>query len=135
MKTRFSFVANSSSSSFLIAIKDINLDCGNVSPFIKNMVNKLIKMLTNSDESIVNVKQVEEFVIRQHGYRDDNLESVLEEDYVKDLYEKMLKAINSGYTVRYFDLDNHDDQGKVETMCELPDEDDGSGIYLISGDN
>lgn len=133
MKQRTGFVANSSSSSFIIAIKDLNYDCGEVSPFIKKMIDKLIKMLTNSGESIASVSDVEAYIVDQYGCRNDTLESVIEDEWIKDLYCKMINGINNGYSIRYCEIDN-DEQSKMEVMCELPKEDDGSGIYLIYGD-
>ena len=112
MKIRESFVANSSSSSFVIAYRDINAVVENVEPaWVKPMVTTMLNAITHGGTPITTVAQLDQYFIERWGRSDmTNIKQVLEyEEYIVDRYKGMKKAIQKGFVVVDIDIDSHDE--------------------------
>lgn len=135
MKIRSSFVANSSSSSFIIGVKNIeNFDMSGLPSWASKLLNKTINMITRDGTKFTSKEKLDKYFLYTYGSGDDTIESLLEEDsWVKEYYPKYLKAIESGFVIYDVDVDSNDESGK-ELFSALSTEDDGSGIYLIRND-
>lgn len=80
MKRRFGFVSNSSSSSFIVAVKDIK-NTGDYPDFIFKLFNKMMDSFI--EEKITTIEELNKYFIDLYGYGDINtIEKLL--DYYKD---------------------------------------------------
>lgn len=130
MKIRHGFISNSSSSSFIIAIRNINSEIENLPNWAKKVVNSLLNSL--QVETITNKEELEKYIIDRHGF-DETLEELLEDDfYAKDLYGVMLKAIESGYMIKDIEVDSNDEY-RNEFFSSLPKK--PAEIYLIRNES
>jgi hypothetical protein len=136
MKIRSSFVANSSSSSFIIAVKDFSKI--EISPeWIQPMIKKVFNKLLNGDQYSDIVKLNEYFKDRylSRNATDEDLKEALQEDeYLKSLYDRCIESINKGYIVVFKEVDYHDET-TTEIFESLPTEADDNGIYLLRSEN
>jgi uncharacterized protein related to proFAR isomerase len=123
MKTRVSFVANSSSSSFIVAYRDLNAVVENVEPaWVKSMVITMLDAITHGGTPIKTIEELDAYVIDQSGGRDrTTIKQILEYEgeYLADRYKEMKKAIKKGFVVVDINIDTHD-EWSTEFFSNLP---------------
>lgn len=136
MKTRQAFVANSSSSSFIIAFRDLEKVEGyeNLPTFAKKFIAIAMKRISNGSK-IKTKEELDAYFISRYGWGSrKSLDSIFEDDgCLKDEYEECLTYINDGYIISENSVDNCDEV-TGEFYGSLPREDNGDGIILIKGD-
>jgi hypothetical protein len=134
MKIRQSFVANSSSSSFVIAFKNPttapNFD--NLPDWAKKQIKKTAtKLLGNSIAD--NIEELNVHFIERYGYCDtDTVESICSDPDYKEKYNTYVKTINDKYSIAFIEIDNNEDSDFYDYMS---DKDRGDGMFKLEGDN
>lgn len=114
-KFRFSFVTNSSSSSFVVAYKsipEIDEETINKYPFLKNYSSMIDKLLLTETEytskgNIFKTKDEIEKYMLWH-YDCDTIEE-LKEEIGEELYNKFMKYINDGFNILFKNVDYNDE--------------------------
>lgn len=123
MKYRNGFVTNSSSSSFIINIKDLTPE--------------QIRIIKNPEEEaerlgLCEYETPESWHVKTDGqriigwtymdnlYGCDKLEDALKNEYVKNYYEITVELIRDGYVVaeREIDYNDFDNQGLIESLID-----------------
>jgi hypothetical protein len=121
VKTRLSFVTNSSSSSFVLAVKNEG--------FLKSGTSRLEKvakkLIFGNADVIANADDLEEYILKD-SYS-GTLEEALEEPYYKEKFDKCLSYINKGYLIVDRTIDYSEDT-LSELISNLPD---GEDIIMI----
>lgn len=135
-KIRTSFVANSSSSSFIIGVKNFKqLDGYDELPsWAKKYIDKTLNCI--KDNTPYSTKEeLDAYIMYNYGYG-ESLETFLKDDeyFESNYYLPMLEAVLSGYKVYDITVD-HDESTLESFFEELPRKDDGSGMYLINCNN
>jgi hypothetical protein len=126
MKQRQSFVTNSSSSSFVLAVKDegfLNSGTSKLEKFVKGIV-------FGNAEIIKTKEELDNFFKANYIYGAETLEEFLQdEDYERNKYNKWLEYINKGFLIVERTIDNNE-----ETMFELIDNmPDDENIIMLEG--
>lgn len=114
-KFRFSFVTNSSSSSFVVAYKsipEIDEETINKYPFLKDYSSMIDKLLLTETEytskgNIFKTKDEIEKYMLWH-YDCDTIEE-LKEEIGEELYNKFMKYINDGFNILFKNVDYNDE--------------------------
>lgn len=132
MKFRMGFVTNSSSSSYVIAIKDIAIDqelIDQLPKFAQNVIKSYQKIMSQDAECIItNEEELVEYFLRWEDY--ETIEEYLDDyDYRRSTYKEWLEKLNQGYAIAVHDVDYHD-ESKVSMFRAL--EDDEQIIILES---
>ena len=139
MKVRTSHVTNSSSSSFIIAYRNMpEFDKETLSkyPFLKTygcLIEKILMATGDNDtsegERFSNKDEVGEHILDCYSWRrNKTLDEVLEEDeWAKEEYDLMMEYINKGYNILQKSIDYCDDAlvGLIEHL------DDGEIVDII----
>lgn len=137
MKIRTDFVTNSSSSSFIIAVKDVvkEPDFENIPAWAKKLIKNYFVMITRSDSSdrdiIYTVEELEKYFYDNYGAGAEEIKKV---SWMKGRFKEMKKAIESGYSVCDISVDYGDEIGNA-FFAGLPKKDDGCGFYLLDSDD
>ena len=124
-KQRLSFVTNSSSSSFILAVKDQGfLKSG--SSALETLVKKII---FGNAEIVKNKKEFDEYFFQNHVWGAGDLQEFLQENEEENSeYEKWLKYIEDGYLIIDRTIDSGDET-MLDLINELPD---NENIIIIS---
>lgn len=99
LKYRTGFVSNSSSSSFVLANKT-----GNTKTTIEVDLEDLF------ETTITTVKELDAYYLEHNTWRSHNtLEKILEDEYIKDEYQKSKEKLSEGYTLFMGSVGNDDE--------------------------
>jgi hypothetical protein len=132
MKIRNGFVTNSSSSSFLIAIKVPTedqlkslslLDCYPAIHTMFNVINGLFDVEANDVTSLNKW-----FTDRHRDYKNNTLKQIIENNpSLKERYKKYLEYINDGMSIFYANIDYNETQ----LINKISDLNDGKNIIIL----
>jgi hypothetical protein len=118
MKIRNDFVTNSSSSSFVIAYKNVDNN---------QLLDKIIEAL-GGKFVITTKEELDKYYVDNYGWKDETLEEILDEnDYRKDSYEEYLKSIQNGFKIYM----NTVERDAIELICNLESINDENLIVKV----
>jgi hypothetical protein len=127
LKIRLSHVTNSSSSSFVIGIKEKPDEEMMNNPFVKFGMMSLEK----NGQVVTDTESLNKWFLEYTW--DDSLEEAFEDEYYKEKYELMLKALNDGYTLICKTVDYDDSEGSLLYHIQKTTK-YGDDIVIIEGD-
>lgn len=140
MKIRCGHVTNSSSSSFIIAYRNLpefDQDVLDKYPFLKDyssLIHNVLTMETEYSSAGTYLKTKEEFdkyMLREYGYKEEEFDEFLEE-YGEESYKEIMDYINDGFTVVDKSIDYHDEclSYIIHELCKSNSE----NIKVLRGD-
>jgi hypothetical protein len=123
-KQRLSFVTNSSSSSFILAVKDEGFLSSGASS-----LEKLVKKLLFDDAREFRTKEdLDEYFADNYMYGTDDLQEFLaENEWERERYNEWLDYINHGYIIVDRTVD-YSEETLSQLLQEIPD---GENIIMI----
>lgn len=135
MKIRSDFVTNSSSSSYVIAYRDLDAPHPSI-------LNKMIEIVLFSDsgyettrgEKVATIDELNSYMVDTYGgYGDLNtIDKLLAADnYAKKIHTECVKALNDGYTVLFKDV-GYSDETLSALLRDIANED--IGVKILFGD-
>ena len=143
MKTRSDFVTNSSSSSFVIAYRNLpEFDNDTITkyPFLKNYDRLIQKALfaegnnnTTSGRVFKSKEEWDEYIVENWGWKDhETVENVLaEETGLVDVYNKTVELLSKGFYVLDKSVDYNDEY--CSSMLKALAEDEENFIIIDEG--
>ena len=142
MKVRSDFVTNSSSSSYVIAYRNLpEFDDETLVkyPFLKNYGKMIEKVLfsegdegTTAGEVVRTKEEYDKWFVDMHGWRDQTLEKLLEDDkWLADSYKKAVEYLENGFNILLKDVD-YNDMYCDQMLNELAK--DGDNFVILEGE-
>lgn len=133
MKIRSDFVTNSSSSSYVIAYRDLDAPHPSI-------LNKMIEIVLFSDsgyettrgEKVATIDELNSYMADTYGgYGDLNtIDKLLAADnYAKKIHTECVKALNEGYTILFKDV-GYSDETLSALLHDIANEDIGVKILF-----